>query len=404
MATSREVIAASLDLKRLFDDGFEVVVKDAHLLVSNIPHLDSKGEVCRGTLIMPLNLVDDLVTRAPKDHTAYWAGAYPHYADKQPIAGIVHSVKDYPLCKGVVAKMMFSSKPTPADPDFDQKVRRYVDELSGPVKLVQPGLNAQTRRIVESTDDDSPFVFPDTNSARAQITSISDKLSGQLIAIVGLGGTGSYILDFTAKTPVKEIHLFDDDEFSLHNSFRAPSAPTRDQLRARMPKVEYLAGIYSKMHKGIHPHAERVTAANCAKLANMSFVFLSMDPGPDKEHLVQFLVASKIPFVDTGIWVESVDNKLLGQVNTIAVTPEYNASASKVPVKAGGADDLYLSNIQIAELNALNAVNAVIRWKKHFGFYVNERNEHESTYSVGPNMLTNEEINAPVRREIAGAA
>jgi tRNA A37 threonylcarbamoyladenosine dehydratase len=33
---------------------------------------------------------------------------------------------------------------------------------------------------------------------------INDKLKPLRIGIVGLGGTGSYVLDFVAKTPVKE--------------------------------------------------------------------------------------------------------------------------------------------------------------------------------------------------------
>jgi hypothetical protein len=32
------------------------------------------------------------------------------------------------------------------------------------------------------------------------------------------------VLDFTAKTHVKEIHLFDGDTFFQHNAFRAPGA------------------------------------------------------------------------------------------------------------------------------------------------------------------------------------
>jgi hypothetical protein len=39
------------------------------------------------------------------------------------------------------------------------------------------------------------------------------KLELGKIAIIGLGGTGSYVLDLAAKTPVKEIHLFDGDKF-----------------------------------------------------------------------------------------------------------------------------------------------------------------------------------------------
>ena len=237
-------------------------------------------------------------------------------------------------------------------------------------------------------------MYLDTNSARAQITPITDKLRGLKIAIVGLGGTGSYILDLVSKTPVDEIHLFDDDEFSLHNAYRAPGAPTREQLRARASKVKYLAEMYSHMHKRVFPHVDRVTAENVTQLSGMNFVFMSVDPGPDKACMVEFLVTNSIPFVDTGLGVEKGSGNIVGVVNVITVTPEYNKHVGNVPVKAGGDDELYASNIQIAELNMFNAVMAVIRWKKYFGFYFDERQEPESCYTIGPNSLRNEEAHA----------
>jgi tRNA A37 threonylcarbamoyladenosine dehydratase len=39
---------------------------------------------------------------------------------------------------------------------------------------------------------------------------VTAKLEGKKIAIVGVGCTGSYILDLVAKTPVSEIHMYDD--------------------------------------------------------------------------------------------------------------------------------------------------------------------------------------------------
>jgi len=394
MVQSAEIIAASPDLKRLHEGGFELSIKKAHLLVSSVPYVTATRTVARGTLIFALTMATDTTTGRPPNHEAYFAGEQPHYADGTPIKGIVNRQGIFKLADGIVAKVHFSSKPDTADIDYEQKVRRYVDVLSDQARVLDPTATAQTRRIVESEDDDSPFVFLDTNSARAQITPITDKLKGLKIAIVGLGGTGSYVLDLVAKTPVKAIHLFDDDEYSLHNSYRSPGTPTRDQLRGRMLKVNYLAEMYSRAHKGVTPHPERVTDANVAKLTGMNFVFLCMDPGPDKAQLVTFLVNGGTPFLDTGLGVEVASDKLVGMVNTITVTPDYKSHVEKVPVKAQGDDELYASNIQIAELNALNAVLAVIRWKKYFGFYDDDRHEHECSYTIGPNMLTNEETAA----------
>lgn len=394
MPRSADIIAASPDLQALFHDGFEIEVRESHLLVRSVPYLDATKAVRRGVVIMVAPPDVDNRIGKPPDHVAFFAGQMPHHADGTPIKAIIHEQGSFNLLPGVVASFRFSSKPEPADPDFNSKVRRYVDALCLPAQVIEPGVTAQTRKIVEATDDESPFVFPDSLSARAQIVPISTKLRGTTIAIVGLGGTGSYILDAVAKTPVKEIHLFDDDEFSLHNSYRAPGAPTRDELRARMPKVQYHAAVYSRMHRGIRPHAERVTAANAGIVAGMQFVFTCLDPGPDKAALVEFLVASKIPFIDTGLGVEAVDEKLVGIVNTLTVTPQYHSHVAKVPVKSGGADELYASNIQIAELNMLNAAHAVIRWKKYMGFYADNRHEHEASYTIGPNMLINAETKA----------
>ena len=51
----------------------------------------------------------------------------------------------------------------------------------------------------------------------------------------------------------------------------------------------------------------------------------------------------------------------------------------------------YATNIQVAELNALNAALAVIRWKRIFGFYRNASNEHYTSYHITTGELSNEE-------------
>jgi hypothetical protein len=52
---------------------------------------------------------------------------------------------------------------------------------------------------------------------------------------------------------------------------------------------------------------------------------------------------------------------------------------------------VYERNIQIAELNALCAVIAIIKWKKYCGFYQDLEGEHDSTYSTNIHLLTGED-------------
>jgi hypothetical protein len=45
----------------------------------------------------------------------------------------------------------------------------------------------------------------------------------------------------------------------------------------------------------------------------------------------------------------------------------------------------------VADLNALNAALAVIRWKKLFGFYSDLEEEHHSVYVIDGNSIANED-------------
>ncbi len=56
------------------------------------------------------------------------------------------------------------------------------------------------------------------------------------------------------------------------------------------------------------------------------------------------------------------------------------------------AVDEYSRNIQIADLNALNAALAVIKWKKFCGFYRDLACERFTTYAIDGNKLINEDI------------
>lgn len=51
----------------------------------------------------------------------------------------------------------------------------------------------------------------------------------------------------------------------------------------------------------------------------------------------------------------------------------------------------YASNIQIVELNALNASLAVIKWKQLSGFYQDLEYEHHLTYSTNCALLQTDE-------------
>lgn len=240
------------------------------------------------------------------------------------------------------------------------------------------------------------FKYPDTNSSRASIDNLNRKFSGQRIAIIGLGGTGSYILDLISKTPVAEIHLYDGDVFQLHNAFRAPSAVDGALLDAadKLMKVEYYHEIYSRMHNGIEPHAKYVTNENLHELRDFDYVFISVDSNEARTMITKGLLGMEVSFIDVGLGVTKADDSLLG---TIRLTVGTANKSDHLPNRIGSDEfdeNEYGTNIQIADLNCLNAVLAVIKWKKMVGFYQDLKSEHNSLYFINTGKLINEDYQA----------
>ncbi|XGV94666.1 MAG: ThiF family adenylyltransferase [Leptolyngbya sp. BL-A-14] len=394
---SQELLNRSPDLKRLREDGYYVQIlglgAGALLLLREVPYVNAQRQVRTGTLISSLNMAGD-VTQYAGDHVVSFDGEFPCKADGTPIDSIRHSSNRVDLGHGITAEHSFSSKPPDGYKDYYDKMTTYAAILSGPAAVLQPGVSARNFRVPDDEDERSVFNYLETASGRAGIGALTQRLATKKVGLIGLGGTGSYILDFVAKTPVQEIHLFDNDPFLQHNAFRTPGAPSIDELREAFKKVDYLANIYSKMHRKIVPHAVRIGADNLHLLEGLSFVFICIDGGPEKRLIVQKLEALGVSFIDVGMGLELNDGSLGGILRVTASTPDRreHIHQGRIDFSGGAEDDLYASNIQVADLNALNAVMAVIKWKKIRGFYRDLEREHHCMYTTDGNLLTNSEF------------
>jgi len=380
-------IAPSQDLCHLRDDGYDIEIRERFLLVRSVPYLNAKRETLRGTLVMELQWAGD-VAAPPPSHVAYFIGEAPCHEDGRAMTEIITGSQAQEIDKNLVINHTFSAKPVEGPyPDFYQKVLRYILIISGPV---DPGVTAKTYPVWEASEVESVFVYPDTATSRARIGLASQKLEIPKVGIVGLGGSGSYIFDLVAKTPVKEVHLFDGDIFLNHNAFRAPGAASIEDLRSKLTKVEYFAKCYAKMRRGIIPHPAPVSEANVEELKEMNFVFLSMDGGELKKLIVKKLLEWGVPFIDVGMGLELKGSSITGILAVTACTKEKNdhVEANISFADATGEDD-YAQNIQVADLNALNATLAVIKWKKMLGFYHDFAHEYSSTYTLDGNKLIN---------------
>lgn len=393
---SQKLISRNPDLSKLQNDGYEVECRDGYLIVHSVPYVNSSGVIDRADLVSALELRGEQTCSPVRDHQVWFTGSLPYTNQGQPVSGLGGQGEiRQTLTEGVEARYRFSNKPTSGYQDFFQKMSRYVLLLSRYAMAIDPGITAKTFKPIPETEESSPFRYIDSASSRAGITAVSQKLAMDKVAIIGLGGTGSYILDMLAKTPVREIHLFDGDDFQQHNAFRAPGAASIEELQSQPSKVSYFSDMYGHMRSGLVPHHQFIDETTVAGLSEFNFVFICVDKPSVRKVVVDFLIDKEIPYIDVGMEVTLVDESLtlVGTCRTTLGTASKSDHISKYASLAGtGADDLYRSNIQVADLNALNATLAVIKWKKHCGFYQDCYREHQSCYSLNTHQLTRDEL------------
>jgi len=389
----QKLISHSPDLKRLRDEGYEIEIQNGFLLVHHIPYVNSRREINYGILISELTLNGSQTTK-PASHVIFFKGEHPCDKNGNIIQAISHSTSNQTLFGSFVVNHTFSNRPADGYNDYFDKISTYAEIISAPAKSIDNTQTEKTFKLINDIEFDSVFAYIDSNSSRANIYSISEKLNNQRIGIVGLGGTGAYILDFISKCPVKEIRLFDGDTFLQHNAFRSPGAASINTLNEQKKKVSYYQGIYSNLYRNISVTDSFITEDNLNLLDGLSCVFICVDRGRIKKVIMDYLVLQGIVFIDVGLGVNKVDDMLIGTIRvTSATKSKHDHLERRVPI-SDDKDDEYNSNIQIAELNALNASLAVIKWKKMCGFYNDLENEYHSTYSINVSQLLNDETTA----------
>lgn len=386
---SAALFSLNSDLKRLREEGYAMRITGGCLVMQEVPYVNARREVKIGTITSSLCLSGD-TTQKPEPHTVEFHGEFPCNADGTPIQGITPggTIPPDPL---VVGKYMLSSKPGPQQgyEDYYQKMSTYATIVAGPAAVAKAGATPRVYRQPDA-DEDGVFNYLETASDRVGIAHLTAKLESERVAIIGVGGTGSYILDQVAKTPVREIRLIDGDDFLQHNAFRAPGAPSIETLRDVPKKVDYFAANYSRMHRNIVPYAVQLDASTVSLLDGITFAFLCMDASDSKQLAVQKLEALGTPFVDVGMGLELDSGTLGGILRVTTSTPEKRDHVrERVAFEGGGNENVYASNIQVADLNMLNAALAVIKWKKLRGFYRDLEHELHCTYTTDGNMLLN---------------
>lgn len=385
---SRELISRRDDLRRLVDDGYRIEIRAGYVILHHVPYVTSSRTIQFGQLMCPIT------DGPPTDHTMHFAGEYPCDDLGVPIEALRNSSGRTELAEGLWADHYFSAKPaTGAYEDYHHKMTHYEHVIGRCARRIDPTAVAREGQLIMQPDENDPFVFMETASSRAGIVRQNERLANDKVGIVGLGGTGAHILDYVSKARVAEIHLFDGDLFQQHNAFRSPGPTDPQEIGGRQTKVHVYADRYSRMRRGIVPHPNHLEPGNVDELRALDFVFVAVDRNDVRAWLLPALSEMRVPFVDVGMGIEEADGKLLGIIRTTFNEARPSSVARSGTPVAEGANE-YQRNIQIAELNALNAALAVIRWKKHREFYLDLGGEAGSAYTLDGNHMSNRPVGA----------
>lgn len=388
---SRLLISRNPELQRLINEGYDIEIRSGHLLVHSVPYATSNKQVARGVIVSELTTVTPDVLGQPNTHQVHFIGEHPCKSDGTDLVQIRCQSGEFKLAEEITAQHWFSNKPKCGYYEsYYEKVTSYVRVISSQAKALDPSVDAKTFRTRDPIDEDSVFLYQDTASSRAGIQRLAARFGQQRIAFVGLGGTGSFALDLVAKTHVEEIHLFDADLLRPHNAFRFPGAISRETLDRGITKVKYLGEHYSTMRRGVVPHEVMIQEDNVMELAGFNYVFLCVDQSEVRQLVLRALANTGVTVIDVGMGLNLSDDQesIWGTCRVTVSTPSTRDIAlARIP-KVDRDEELYASNIQVADFNSMNAVMAVGKWKRMCGFYLDDHDEYETTFSVNLNQLS----------------
>ena len=390
---SNSPIDRSPDLTSLKVARYPLELRGAYLIIKNVPYLENAaGQLARADMVTSIEFADNTAT-APSDHTVWWTGNPPFRADGSSMESYLSCrtwAEGHDIGEGVTAYMQWSRKlvvngKKRAYVDYEEKVTTYIAEVAGQADIKHPGvLEAAKTGEAPTIALNSRFKYIDTNTYRYGLKGIEQRIENEIVAIVGVGGTGSYLMDILAKTNVKGLHLFDRDVLKQHNAFRMCGAARIEELGGSCSKVEWYRRTYSAIREeGIHVHTEELTG-NCKDaLAKFTTVFIAVDDLTVRRGLQAACNQLGIYHVSVGIGVEvegETNDQLGGNVKVETAFRPKHPRPIQVPPEE--RPDQAYGIVQTAELNMLGAALAVVEWKAKAGIYRNDRPQEMDTVLV----------------------
>jgi hypothetical protein len=383
----QKLVSHNDDIRRLVKKGYAVGFDAGnYLVVRDIPYLDQSGALHWGAIVT--KFIDEGKDKIRQhDHQIFFCGSHPHGMEGKPIPNLGGGTTTLALSAGssdITVQRSFSNKPSATGKfqDFFEKIESYVTIISGPAIELHK-VSPLTFRMVEEGKSESPFKVRDTMTSQAEIGDLASKFKDDVIAIIGTGGTGGYLLDFMVKTPVKEIRAFDMDAYYVHNAFRSPGH--LDLAEIGKTKAEVYQARYENFRHGLTIVPKFIDSTCAEDLRGVTFAFVCVDKGTSRAGIFDLLISMNIPFIDVGMGLNRKQGALNGmlRVTYYSVEKAIEMRSKGYAELADAEDDVYRANIQIGELNALNACLAVLRFKQLRGFYFDEVNFNHLLFGLG---------------------
>lgn len=384
---SNSPISHNNDLSALVEAGYRVEIRGAYLLVKGIPYVKQNGDIGNGDIVTSLELAGDK-TRPPGDHTVWWTGETPHTASgesMEPYLSCGNWVTGQDLGEGIMVYMQWSRKPKSEGGsrgyrDYQEKIETYVEEVGGEAEAKRPGILEAARAGGDpEVESKTRFKYVDTNAYRNGVRGIEQRIEDEVVAVIGVGGSGSYLVDILAKTNIKELYLYDDDILEQHNAFRIAGAARIEELGSGKSKVEWHRERYAAVREeGIYVHEKRVDDETLKCLAKCTTVFIAVDCLNSRRKIQNKCNEMGVLHISVGLGldIEGDNNDQIGGM--VKVETQYRPK--DVGKEGNGIQDgeeeqpnqIY-GNVQTAELNMLGAALAITEWKAKRGVYRDER-------------------------------
>ena len=335
------------------------------MIVGPVAYRRRDKSVDHGEIAMEVNRQGDNLVQ-PQDHTIRWVGAeIPCDRDGRRLDQLVHDSNTIEIEGRHSPCGMSRKKEGRSYTSYEEKAKTYA-------RLIENGGGLRRSKIRRGSIRE----LGDARRSRRRgelkgLGKAMRKIEHQRIAIVGMGGTGGYILDMVSKSPVRGIDLFDGDIAENKNLDRWPGNIQEQELEGGANKAVLMARIYAESGAEIRGHETRITTENMEKIASADMVFICVDNGESRELIAGELIQRGRRFIDTGIGMDEQDGEIWGTCRVTMFDGDVSCGEEvrrRLPTQDRG-ENVYDRNIQIVELNAMNAAMAVTAWKQMSGTY-----------------------------------